>query len=97
MKKIGRKSVKNLVQRCMSRLFTNEFGIDCSWYGRRNNHRMCDLKCIRIIKDALRAKGVDECDFETAASEWFRLCKLQYDRENKKILADNNDSHEIKT
>ncbi|XP_071581114.1 uncharacterized protein [Temnothorax nylanderi] len=94
MKKIGGKSTKNIVQRCMSRLFTNNFGIACSWYGRRNNYRMCDLKCICILKSVLRAKGIDECDFETTASEWFRLSKLRYGRENKKILPDDEpDAH----
>lgn len=93
MNKIGGKGGKNLVQRCMSRLFTNEFGISCSWCGRGNNHRMCNLKCIRILKGILGAKGVDECDFETVASEWFRLSKLRYDRESKKILPDDRDAH----
>ncbi|XP_012542129.1 uncharacterized protein LOC105839990 isoform X2 [Monomorium pharaonis] len=84
MKKIGGKDNKNMVQRCLNRLFTNEFGKACSWLGRRNNYRMCDLKCICILKSVLTAKGVDECDFETIASEWFRLSKMRYDRENKK-------------
>ncbi|XP_071581153.1 uncharacterized protein [Temnothorax nylanderi] len=93
MKKIGGKSTKNIVQRCMSRLFTINFGIACSWYGRRNNYRMCDLKCICILKNVLRAKGIDECDFETIASEWFRLSKLRYGRENKNILPDEPNAH----
>lgn len=53
MKRVGGKGSKNLVQRCMSRLFTNKFGIACSWCGRGNNYRMCDLKCIRILKGVL--------------------------------------------
>ncbi|XP_039313114.1 uncharacterized protein LOC105203730 isoform X5 [Solenopsis invicta] len=84
MKKIGGKDNKNMIQRCMNRLFTNEFGIACSWHGRRNNYRICDLKCINILKNMLRAKGVDECDFETKASDWFRHSKMRYERENKK-------------
>lgn len=53
MSKIGGKGCKNLVQRYMSRLFTNEFGIVCSWCGRGNNYRICDLKYIRIRKGEL--------------------------------------------
>lgn len=46
----------------------------------------------------LRAKGVDECDLETIASEWFRLSKLRYDRESKKkVLADDRDAHQKET
>ncbi|XP_014477804.1 PREDICTED: uncharacterized protein LOC106746097 isoform X2 [Dinoponera quadriceps] len=84
MKKIGGKDNRSTVQRCMSRLFTNEFGIACSWCGRGNNYRMCDLKCMRVLKGILRTKGIDECDVEIVASEWFRLSRLRYDRENKK-------------
>lgn len=51
-----------------------------------------------ILLGVLRAKGIDECDFETTASEWFRLSKLRYGRENKKILPDDEpDAHNTKT
>ncbi|XP_011861934.1 PREDICTED: uncharacterized protein LOC105558709 [Vollenhovia emeryi] len=93
VKNIGGKGAKNVVQRCMSRLFTNQFGISCSWCGRKNNHRMCDLKCIHIVKGVFRAKGIDESDFETIASEWFRLSKLRHLRENKKVLPENEDAN----
>lgn len=39
----------------------------------------------------LRSKSVDECDFENVASEWFRLSKLRYDREKKRVLPDDHD------
>ncbi|KYN15851.1 hypothetical protein ALC57_11932, partial [Trachymyrmex cornetzi] len=98
MKRIGGKGNKNMIQRCMSRLFTNEFGINCSWCGRGNNYRMCDLKCIQVLKIVLRARGINECEFETIASEWFRLSKLRYDRENKKVLpADDYDIQKKET
>ncbi|KYM98496.1 hypothetical protein ALC62_10853, partial [Cyphomyrmex costatus] len=98
MKRIGGKGNKNMIQRCMSRLFTNEFGISCSWCGRGSNHRMCDLKCIQILKIVLRAKGINECEFETIASEWFRLSKLRYDRGNKRVIStDDCDPQEKET
>ncbi|XP_011064377.1 PREDICTED: uncharacterized protein LOC105152048 isoform X2 [Acromyrmex echinatior] len=98
IKRIGGKGNKNMIQRCMSRLFTNEFGISCSWCGRGNNYRMCDLKCIQVLKIVLRARGINECEFETIASEWFRLSKLRYDRENKKVLpTDDCDTQEKET
>ncbi|KAL6421400.1 hypothetical protein ACFW04_011793 [Cataglyphis niger] len=54
MNKIEEKGSKNLIQRCMSLIIITY-----------DNYRMCDLKCIRILKGILRAKAVDECDFET--------------------------------
>lgn len=50
---------------------------------------------MHVLIGVLRAKGVDECDFETIASEWFRLSKLRYDRENNKVLAENRDPLEM--
>ncbi|XP_036140622.1 uncharacterized protein LOC105834614 isoform X2 [Monomorium pharaonis] len=90
IKKIGGKNSKNLIHRCMSRLFTNEFGKACSWRGRRNNYRICDLKCICILKSVLRAKGVEESEFENIASEWLRFSKMRNDREIKKVLPGDN-------
>ncbi|XP_039315459.1 uncharacterized protein LOC105198146 isoform X2 [Solenopsis invicta] len=94
LKNIEGKGSKNLVHRCMSRLFTNEFGKACSWRGRGSNYRMCDLKCINILKYVLKAKDLSECEFENIASEWFRFSKMRYDREIKKTLPDDSNTHE---
>lgn len=52
---------------------------------------------LNIVIGVLRTMSINECDFETIASEWFRLSKLRHDRENKKIFHDNNDAHEMET
>lgn len=40
---------------------------------------------LNVLLGVLRAKGIEECEFEVTASEWFRLSKLRHEQENKKL------------
>lgn len=50
MKSIGGRDGKDFIQRCVKKIFTNKFGVGCSWLGQRNHHRICDLNFIILLK-----------------------------------------------
>ncbi|XP_063907062.1 protein tramtrack, beta isoform-like isoform X4 [Zophobas morio] len=82
IKVIGGRHGKDNINRILKRVYSNELGVKCSWLGQRQNYRVCDLLNIKLVKDeVLKVHGLKELDFESYASEWFRLSKLRLQRE----------------
>ncbi|KAK4879402.1 hypothetical protein RN001_007548 [Aquatica leii] len=85
IKTIGGRHPKDCVHRILKRIYSNRLGVHCSWLGQRNNFRVCDLRNMIIIKETMiAAYHFKENDFESYASEWFRLSKLRLTREQQK-------------
>ncbi|XP_032690716.1 uncharacterized protein LOC116853667 [Odontomachus brunneus] len=85
VKRIGGTNGTDNVKAILKRIFTNKLGTQCSWLGQRNNFKICDLSLITVIKDVVLSVhgNFQEMSFNKAVSEWFRLSKLRYQREQK--------------
>ncbi|KAJ3619401.1 hypothetical protein MTP99_005086 [Tenebrio molitor] len=82
IKGIGGRHAKDNINRILKRVYSNELGTKCSWLGQRQNYRVCDLVNIKLMKDEIiKAHALKELEFESYASEWFRLSRLRLQRE----------------
>lgn len=81
LRSIGGSHPKDQVHRIMKTLFTNQFGMSCSWYGFRNNLKASDFRCIQIAQDFASQYLIQKAEFEKIAGEWLRLSTLRFKRE----------------
>ncbi|XP_011691710.1 PREDICTED: uncharacterized protein LOC105452368 [Wasmannia auropunctata] len=84
--KIGGNNPKNNIQRILKNVFTNECVVDCSWKGKRDNFKICDLKLIKIMKRDVISRYVTltEAEFENIVAEWLRFAKQRQERDKNK-------------
>ncbi|KAG5888902.1 hypothetical protein JTB14_025340 [Gonioctena quinquepunctata] len=85
MKSIGGKHVKNNINRCLSRLFSNQLATQCSWYGQRGNFKLSNLNVMRILRDVMlhEYKDITIYEVEKYFAEWFRHSRQRLQREIK--------------
>ncbi|CAG9818623.1 unnamed protein product [Phaedon cochleariae] len=56
LKCLGGRDGKDLLQRCLTQLFTNELATQCSWFGQRGNFKIKDLNSIKILTGTYRCE-----------------------------------------
>ncbi|XP_018567597.1 uncharacterized protein LOC108908146 [Anoplophora glabripennis] len=81
--KIGGATGKENLNRIYKVFFSNEFAIQCSWLGLRNNYRISGSPLVTLLKDVVTKAFADfqYKDFEHVSSEWFRHGKQRLVRE----------------
>ncbi|KAF5305926.1 hypothetical protein FQR65_LT07537 [Abscondita terminalis] len=87
LKQVGGSDIKNHLVRMWKRVFSNQLAQECSWLGRRNNRKICDLKTTALIKETvyvIYGTGVRDKEFEEITSEWFRQAKQRFIREQNR-------------
>ncbi|KAG5897399.1 hypothetical protein JTB14_013491 [Gonioctena quinquepunctata] len=60
----------------------------CSFYGRKGNYALKDLKCVTILREASRKRfglSFSDRDFQNTISQWLKQASLRYVREQRKI------------
>ncbi|XP_016660506.1 uncharacterized protein LOC107883942 isoform X2 [Acyrthosiphon pisum] len=85
LKSIGGTNPKNHLNRVLVKVFTNEFGIKCSWTGRGQKIEMKigDSHLIKIIKKVIKDVSTSlftESDFDKTASDWLRHANTRHNR-----------------
>ncbi|KAK4887501.1 hypothetical protein RN001_003772 [Aquatica leii] len=83
LKRIGGKDFKESIKRMLNKTFRNDFGVKCSWFGRKKNFQVCNLKLMGIIKDTVLSlfPMCTERDFNEVGSDWFRFSKQRLQRQ----------------
>ncbi|KAK4886174.1 hypothetical protein RN001_002445 [Aquatica leii] len=73
--RIGGKSYKDNIHRCLRTIYTNNVARFCSWLGQRGNFKVKNTKIMSAIKDVMTStySSLTESEFEVIVSEWFRL------------------------
>ncbi|EZA60111.1 hypothetical protein X777_15269, partial [Ooceraea biroi] len=85
LSKIGGNNPRDNIHRALSKLFSNECAIHCSWKGIRNNFKVADLYFIKIMRRdiILQYSTLTEAEFDTIVAEWLRFAKQRKQREEK--------------
>ncbi|XP_011883585.1 PREDICTED: uncharacterized protein LOC105570754 [Vollenhovia emeryi] len=83
--KIGGNNPRDNLHRILKNVFTNDFAMACSWKGRRDNFKICDLKLIQIMRRQVLSRHVTvtETEFESIVAEWLRFAKQRQQRSSK--------------
>ncbi|KAM0727902.1 hypothetical protein ACS0PU_005371 [Formica fusca] len=80
--KIGGHSPRETIRNVLSRIFSNECSIKCSWKGRRQNFGVAKLTLIGIMKEIiLEQHTLTERELDDFVAEWFRFGKQRFHRE----------------
>ncbi|CAI6342670.1 unnamed protein product [Macrosiphum euphorbiae] len=85
LKSVGGTNPKNHLNRVLAKVFTNEFGIKCSWTGRGQKIEMKigDSHLIKIIKKVIKDVSTSlftESDFDKTVSDWLRHANTRHNR-----------------
>ncbi|GAB1868024.1 Dynein regulatory complex subunit 2 [Camponotus japonicus] len=82
--KIGGSNPRRNVCRILSKIFTNNCAMKCSWKGIRNNFKVSNLYFIRIMKREVTLHySLTEAEFDNIVAEWLRFAKQRKQREEK--------------
>ncbi|XP_025157143.1 uncharacterized protein LOC112589166 [Harpegnathos saltator] len=83
--KIGGINPRDNIHRTLSKLFTNDCALNCSWKGIRNNFKVSDLYFIKIMRReiTLQHSTLTEAGFDNIVAEWLRFAKQRKQREEK--------------
>eukprot|EP00102_Acyrthosiphon_pisum_P021485 XP_016658695.1 PREDICTED: uncharacterized protein LOC100570126 isoform X2 [Acyrthosiphon pisum] len=87
IKTIGGNNPKNHVNRVMSKLFTDKYGIECTWTGRGKNisTKIGDSDLIKIMKKSIQESctntSITDAEFERVVSEWLRHANTRCSRQ----------------
>ncbi|XP_031344437.1 uncharacterized protein LOC116171628 [Photinus pyralis] len=95
MKNIGGHDPKDNINRCLSRVFTNNLGVQCSWMGHRGNFKVQNLTIMNAIIEVVMLRYnslIQLSDLERNVGEWFRLSKQRLQRGKEKDKENVNNS-----
>ncbi|XP_050064983.1 uncharacterized protein LOC114131173 [Aphis gossypii] len=87
IKTIGGNTPKNHVTRVMSKLFSDKYGIECTWTGRGKNisTKIGDSDLIKIMKKSIQESctntTITDAEFERVVSEWLRHANTRCSRQ----------------
>ncbi|XP_025266762.1 uncharacterized protein LOC112638764 [Camponotus floridanus] len=83
--RIGGNNPRDIIHRILSKIFSNECAINCSWKGIRNNFKVSNLYFIKIVKREIIFKHLNftEVEFDNIAAEWLRFAKQRKQRQDK--------------
>lgn len=83
--KIGGNNPRRNVCRILSKIFTNNCAMSCSWKGIRNNFKVSNLYFIKIMKRelTLHHPTLTEAEFDNIVAEWLRFAKQRKQREER--------------
>ncbi|XP_020297252.1 uncharacterized protein LOC109861835 [Pseudomyrmex gracilis] len=82
--KIGGNNLRDTIHRTLSKVFTNDCALKCSWKGIRNNFKVSDLYFVKIMrKIILQHSPMTETEFDNIVAEWLRFAKQRKRREEK--------------
>ncbi|XP_070155076.1 uncharacterized protein [Polyergus mexicanus] len=83
--KIGGHTSKGNIHNVLTRIFSNECSLQCSWKGWGQNFALFKLHMIAVIKVILELDAtLTEKELDDIAAEWFRFGKQRHNRELQK-------------
>nr|CAI5830353.1 unnamed protein product [Callosobruchus analis] len=78
--------VSCVINRVLSKIFTNNLATSCSWYGKKGNYAVRTLLLMRIVVDSMVSiHRTTESAVERFCIEWFRLSRQRLGREGNKV------------
>ncbi|CAG9773410.1 unnamed protein product [Ceutorhynchus assimilis] len=85
IKRIGGRDAKDHINRCLPKLFTNEFAKESSYLGLRGNFKLQQFNFMQILIDVLVVQhSATLQNVEKHIGEWFRLANQRLKRLEKK-------------
>nr|CAI5868152.1 unnamed protein product [Callosobruchus analis] len=82
----GGATYKENIIRGLKKIFKDKLAKKCSWLGRKSNYAVGNLKCIDILRVAVRKNfpSLRDKEFETTVANWLRQASLRYRRQKSR-------------